>query len=73
MATDRKLTICNLATGAVLEEDANVVISARGFLTDPAWPTIPGLESFGGQVIHSARWEEKFVPSLTQEPVQFAK
>jgi cation diffusion facilitator CzcD-associated flavoprotein CzcO len=35
---------------------ARVVISAVGGLVDPAWPAIDGLESFGGEVMHTARW-----------------
>jgi 4-hydroxyacetophenone monooxygenase len=37
---------------------ANVVISGVGFLNRPATPDIPGLESFEGPVMHTARWRE---------------
>ncbi len=36
---------------------ANVVISAVGQLNRPSTPDIPGLESFGGPVFHTARWD----------------
>jgi 4-hydroxyacetophenone monooxygenase len=36
---------------------ADVVISAVGQLNRPAWPNIPGLQSFPGPVFHSARWD----------------
>lgn len=36
---------------------ATVVIAAVGPLSDPAYPDIPGLESFPGPVFHSARWQ----------------
>lgn len=36
--------------------EARAVISAVGGLVDPAWPDIPGLKDFGGQLFHTARW-----------------
>ena len=36
---------------------ANIVISASGFLHIPKYPDIPGIESFGGHLMHSARWD----------------
>ena len=38
------------------QESVNVVISAVGQLNRPAMPDIPGLETFGGETWHSARW-----------------
>ena len=38
------------------EVTARFVISATGPLSQPAYPPIPGLETFAGQVFHSARW-----------------
>jgi 4-hydroxyacetophenone monooxygenase len=35
---------------------ASVVISAVGAFTRPRMPAIPGLESFAGPVVHTARW-----------------
>ncbi len=39
--------------GAVL---ADVVVSAGGGLSEPSAPAIPGLETFAGPVVHTARW-----------------
>ncbi|MCB9674543.1 MAG: NAD(P)/FAD-dependent oxidoreductase [Alphaproteobacteria bacterium] len=39
---------------------ARFVVFAVGALRDPRWPSIPGLETFAGPVVHSARWD----PSL---------
>ncbi|KAI1497595.1 flavin-binding monooxygenase [Biscogniauxia marginata] len=50
------LTVHNLNTGETFEDDADVLISARGHLSDPAWPKIPGLKTFEGELIHSALW-----------------
>jgi cation diffusion facilitator CzcD-associated flavoprotein CzcO len=35
---------------------ARVLVSAAGALADPTYPEIPGLDSFAGTVMHSARW-----------------
>ena len=37
--------------------DANIVISAVGQLNRPLIPQIPGLDTFGGPVFHTARWD----------------
>ena len=34
-----------------------MLVSAAGALADPAYPDIPGLDSFAGTVMHSARWD----------------
>src|SRR6476659_2145064 len=36
--------------------EADVVISAVGQLSNPAVPTVPGSDTFGGPAFHSARW-----------------
>ena len=35
---------------------ANKVISCVGYLHEPIFPKLPGLESFNGEVFHSSRW-----------------
>jgi cation diffusion facilitator CzcD-associated flavoprotein CzcO len=35
---------------------ADLVVSATGPLSDPKVPEVPGLDSFPGEVFHSARW-----------------
>jgi len=37
----------------------DVVIAATGFLHQPAYPDIPGLDSFAGAAFHSARWDDR--------------
>ena len=37
---------------------AQVLISAAGALADPTYPDIPGLQSFEGELMHSARWDD---------------
>jgi cation diffusion facilitator CzcD-associated flavoprotein CzcO len=36
---------------------AEVLVSAMGGLSRPAWPDIPGLEDFRGPVFHSQQWD----------------
>ncbi|MDL0433496.1 NAD(P)/FAD-dependent oxidoreductase [Marinobacter sp. TBZ242] len=36
---------------------ADMVITATGQLNQPAWPSIPGMETFAGKMFHSARWD----------------
>lgn len=56
----RKMTVENTKTGETFQDEANILISARGALNDIAWPQIPGLESFNGEVMHSAAWNDKY-------------
>jgi cation diffusion facilitator CzcD-associated flavoprotein CzcO len=44
------------ADGAELEAD--FVIAATGVLHHPFTPDIPGLDSFAGDVVHTARWDD---------------
>jgi cation diffusion facilitator CzcD-associated flavoprotein CzcO len=40
--------------------EARVVLSCMGGLVDPAFPEIPGRESFSGRIIHTARWDHGY-------------
>lgn len=55
----RKLHIQEVLTGKTFEDEADVVISARGAFNDYAWPDIKGLRSFRGKIVHSASWDAK--------------
>jgi cation diffusion facilitator CzcD-associated flavoprotein CzcO len=39
---------------------ADVLISAHGFLSEPAVPHFEGIETFSGQVMHSAQWDPSY-------------
>jgi cation diffusion facilitator CzcD-associated flavoprotein CzcO len=54
-------------TTAAGEFRARVLVSAAGALADPTYPEIPGLSSFTGTVMHSARWDDSH--DLTGEKV----
>lgn len=47
-----------LRSGEVLR--AQVLVTATGQLNQPAFPTIPGMESFAGKAFHSARWDHGY-------------
>ena len=49
------------ADGAELEAD--FVIAATGVLHHPFTPDIPGLNTFAGDVVHSARWDDNIETS----------
>ncbi|MFD6221402.1 flavin-containing monooxygenase [Nocardia asteroides] len=38
--------------------EADFVVAATGLLHHPGIPDIPGLESFAGDVVHTARWDD---------------
>lgn len=42
-----------------IEDIADVVISAVGNLRIPAWPDIQGLNTYQGELIHSAEWRTR--------------
>lgn len=42
------------------ELTARVLVSAVGALSNPAYPRIPGLESFAGKVMHTAEWDDDY-------------
>ena len=50
-----------LRTKAGEAYSADVVIAASGVLHQPRYPDIEGLGSFGGQMCHSARWDDAIV------------
>jgi 4-hydroxyacetophenone monooxygenase len=43
-------------SGRTRTESFNAIITATGQLNRPAYPEIAGLQTFGGQLFHSARW-----------------
>ncbi|KAH8695160.1 hypothetical protein BGW36DRAFT_453017 [Talaromyces proteolyticus] len=45
--------------GIVVEDFADILISAQGFLNSWTWPSIPGLQEFKGKKVHSANWDHE--------------
>jgi cation diffusion facilitator CzcD-associated flavoprotein CzcO len=50
----------DIVTGVQFIHETKVLMSAVGAYTNPHDPNIPGLESFEGQVVHTARWEKDY-------------
>ncbi|TGJ87943.1 hypothetical protein E0Z10_g839 [Xylaria hypoxylon] len=50
------LAVRRADTGEIFQDDADVLVGARGSLSNPSWPDIPGLKDFTGEVMHSAIW-----------------
>lgn len=40
--------------------EADVLVCSTGPLSQPRWPDVPGLDSFGGKLLHTARWDHTF-------------
>ncbi|RDW58432.1 flavin-binding monooxygenase-1 [Coleophoma crateriformis] len=54
------LTVKNLVTGLMFEDEADVVVSCRGILNKPVWPKVPGIDDFKGKMMHSAAWDDSY-------------
>ncbi|OQU96347.1 hypothetical protein CLAIMM_02442 isoform 3 [Cladophialophora immunda] len=54
------LKIENSADGTIFEDQCDVLLSATGILNKWKWPDIPGLSSFKGKLLHSARWDQEY-------------
>ncbi|MBA3782244.1 MAG: NAD(P)/FAD-dependent oxidoreductase, partial [Nocardioides sp.] len=37
-----------------------MLVSAVGPLTEPSFPDVPGIETFEGHLMHSARWDHSY-------------
>ena len=48
-----------LAGGETLS--TQFLIAATGFLCQPKTPDIPGIETFGGRIIHTAAWDDDYL------------
>lgn len=62
------VSVKNLETGDTFQSQARVLINAGGILNAWRYPAIPGIESFQGQLMHSAAWPEQ-EPDMTGKTV----
>ena len=51
-----RIEICDVRTGEKQVTRATALVSAIGVLVVPSFPKLQGIESFEGEVFHSARW-----------------
>ena len=57
---DEARGVWTLTTRAGETHEARVVVSAVGGLVDPSVPDIKGIQSFGGEMFHTARWKHDY-------------
>lgn len=55
-----RVRVRDLATDAVVEDEAEFFINAGGVLNKWRWPAIPGLHDFGGKLMHSANYDDDY-------------
>ncbi|KAI1329152.1 hypothetical protein F5Y16DRAFT_113280 [Xylariaceae sp. FL0255] len=54
------IKVQNLETGKEFMDYANFLIDASGILNNWRWPSIPNLNTFRGELIHTAKWPKDF-------------
>jgi cation diffusion facilitator CzcD-associated flavoprotein CzcO len=57
---DEARGVWTLTTSRGETHEARVVVSGVGGLVDPAMPDIKGIQSFGGEMFHTARWNHDY-------------
>ncbi len=57
---DGKAGVWTLTTDDGEKLTARAVVSAVGGLVNPAYPDIPGIKSFKGEMFHTARWDHGY-------------
>ena len=50
--------IRDLTTNLVSNDFCDILINASGVLNQWQWPNIPDLDTFRGELVHSARWKK---------------
>jgi cation diffusion facilitator CzcD-associated flavoprotein CzcO len=51
----------DLESGEDFEHEAKILVSAVGGYTNPRYPTIAGIETFKGPVVHTAKWDRDYI------------
>ena len=50
----------NLDSGESFVHETKVLVSAVGGYTNPKYPSLHGLDSFKGTVVHTAKWDQEY-------------
>lgn len=58
---DASVWLVSLSDGSTLT--GRYLITATGFLSQPKVPDIPGIDGFGGRVIHTTEWQDDYDPT----------
>ena len=62
-----KLLRTDADTSTIVKDEADVLITGTGLLNEWKWPSIQGLQSFKGELLHTANWDEGFDPTVNNE------
>ncbi|KDR80776.1 hypothetical protein GALMADRAFT_222374 [Galerina marginata CBS 339.88] len=52
-----EVDVINLVDGSVIHDTCDILVNAAGVLNAWRWPDIPGLETYKGKLLHTARWD----------------
>jgi cation diffusion facilitator CzcD-associated flavoprotein CzcO len=55
---DQDSRVWNVETATGSHYRAKYTVMATGFLSAPNWPSIPGFDKFGGDLLHTGRWDD---------------
>ena len=55
-----KIKIEDLRSGKTFDHTSDIFINAGGYLNNPSFPDIPGLDKYQGKLLHSASWDQDF-------------
>jgi cation diffusion facilitator CzcD-associated flavoprotein CzcO len=55
---DEDATVWRVSTRDGTTHTARYVVTATGFLSQPRMPDIAGIDTFGGEVLHTAAWDD---------------
>ena len=47
----------DLSTGMEYQDSSDVLVTGEGVLNEWKWPDIEGIQSFKGNLLHSANWD----------------
>ena len=59
-ASKWKVKLENTKIGESFEDSSDVLLTGIGVLNEWRWPNIPGLDDFGGKLLHSAAWDKEY-------------
>ena len=52
-----RITGKDLTSDQTFEDSCHIFINGGGYLNNWAWPDVPGLEEYKGDIVHSAHWD----------------
>ncbi|PVH67664.1 FAD/NAD(P)-binding domain-containing protein [Cadophora sp. DSE1049] len=54
------IVVQNLENGESFVHEAKILVSAVGGYTNPKYPTMHGIDTFKGPVVHTAQWDQEY-------------